>query len=110
MSMVAATASLRRYAWNFNINLTRRSPWSWTNAPFSPRATKRQRHQWRCRCAGRTCRSKRLRIVQGSIYKDLRVRSASALKGIDFDGYAIGGLAVGEGQAAMLETLEATVP
>jgi queuine tRNA-ribosyltransferase len=49
-------------------------------------------------------------IVQGSVYKDLRLRSVSALKDIGFDGYAIGGLAVGEGQATMLETLDATVP
>jgi queuine tRNA-ribosyltransferase len=49
-------------------------------------------------------------IVQGGIYKDLRSRSASALKDIGFNGYAIGGLAVGEGQAVMLETLDATVP
>ncbi len=37
-------------------------------------------------------------IVQGSIYPDLRLRSAKALNDIGFDGYAIGGLAVGEGQ------------
>jgi len=49
-------------------------------------------------------------INQGGIYPDLRVRSAEALRKIGFDGYAVGGLAVGEGQAAMLETLEATVP
>ncbi|WP_158921611.1 tRNA guanosine(34) transglycosylase Tgt [Acidisphaera sp. S103] len=49
-------------------------------------------------------------IVQGGIYKDLRLRSVSALKDIGFDGYAVGGLAVGEGQTAMLETLDATVP
>jgi queuine tRNA-ribosyltransferase len=49
-------------------------------------------------------------IVQGSVYKDLRLRSISALKDIGFDGYAIGGLAVGEGQAVMLDTLDATVP
>jgi queuine tRNA-ribosyltransferase len=49
-------------------------------------------------------------IVQGSIYQDLRQRSVSALKNIGFDGYAIGGLAVGEGQAVMLETLDATIP
>jgi queuine tRNA-ribosyltransferase len=49
-------------------------------------------------------------IVQGSTYKDLRLRSANALKDIGFDGYAVGGLAVGEGQAAMLETLDVTVP
>jgi queuine tRNA-ribosyltransferase len=49
-------------------------------------------------------------IVQGSIYPALRAESAAALKALGFDGYAVGGLAVGEGQAAMLATLEATVP
>jgi queuine tRNA-ribosyltransferase len=49
-------------------------------------------------------------IVQGSIYPDLRLRSVGALKDIGFDGYAIGGLAVGEGQITMLETLDITVP
>jgi len=49
-------------------------------------------------------------IVQGSVFADLRRRSAEALTAIGFDGYAIGGLAVGEGQAAMFDTLEATVP
>jgi queuine tRNA-ribosyltransferase len=49
-------------------------------------------------------------IVQGSTYPDLRTRSADGLRDIGFDGYAVGGLAVGEGQAAMLETLDVTVP
>lgn len=49
-------------------------------------------------------------IVQGSIYPDLREESAEALKEIGFDGYAIGGLAVGEGQELMFQTLETTVP
>ncbi len=49
-------------------------------------------------------------IVQGSIYPDLRTRSAQALKDIGFNGYAIGGLAVGEGQDAMLATLDVTIP
>jgi queuine tRNA-ribosyltransferase len=55
---------------------------------------------------GRAC----FGIVQGGTYPDLRVRSAEALREISFDGYAVGGLAVGELQAAMFETLEATVP
>ena len=55
---------------------------------------------------GRAC----FGIVQGGIFTDLRVRSAAALKEIGFDGYAVGGLAVGEPQSAMFETLEATVP
>jgi len=49
-------------------------------------------------------------INQGGVHDDLRLASAQALTGIGFDGYAIGGLAVGEGQAAMLAVLDATVP
>jgi queuine tRNA-ribosyltransferase len=49
-------------------------------------------------------------IVQGSVYPELRKESADALKKIGFDGYAIGGLAVGEGQELMFQTLEYTVP
>ncbi len=49
-------------------------------------------------------------IVQGGIYAELRRRSAEALIEIGFDGYAVGGLAVGEGQEAMFETLDVTVP
>jgi len=45
-------------------------------------------------------------IVQGSVYPDLREGSARALMEIGFDGYAIGGLAVGEGQSAMLDMAE----
>ena len=45
-------------------------------------------------------------IVQGSIYPDLREQSARALLEIGFDGYAVGGLAVGEGQDAMLDMVE----
>jgi queuine tRNA-ribosyltransferase len=48
-------------------------------------------------------------IVQGSVYADLRRQSATALVDIGFDGYAVGGLAVGEGQAEMLATLEVTL-
>ena len=49
-------------------------------------------------------------IVQGGIYPDLRARSAEALVGMDFHGHSIGGLAVGEGQERMLETLALTTP
>ncbi len=49
-------------------------------------------------------------IVQGSVYEKLRLRSAEALTQIGFDGYAIGGLAVGEGQAEMFRVLDFTVP
>lgn len=49
-------------------------------------------------------------IVQGSTYEDLRLESIAALTGIGFEGYAVGGLAVGEGQAEMFRTLEFTTP
>ncbi len=49
-------------------------------------------------------------IVQGSTDLGLRAESVEALTAIGFEGYAIGGLAVGESQAAMLATLEGTVP
>ena len=49
-------------------------------------------------------------IVQGGIYKDLRLESLDALKNINFDGYALGGLAVGETQKQMFKVLEDVVP
>lgn len=49
-------------------------------------------------------------IVQGSVYERLRHESIKALSDIGFDGYAIGGLAVGEGQEAMFSTLDFTTP
>lgn len=45
-------------------------------------------------------------IQQGSVFKDLRKQSAEKLSKISFDGYAIGGLAVGEGQEQMFEVLD----
>ncbi len=49
-------------------------------------------------------------IVQGGMYKDLRQQSAEQLLEIGFDGYAIGGLSVGEPKETMFEMLEHTAP
>ncbi len=49
-------------------------------------------------------------IVQGSVYPDLRRQSVEALESIGFDGYAVGGLAVGEGQEVMFRVLNDTMP
>ena len=49
-------------------------------------------------------------IVQGSTYEDLRRESAEGLIEIGFDGYAIGGLAVGEGVEMMCQVLDVTTP
>ncbi|GAB4163183.1 MAG: tRNA guanosine(34) transglycosylase Tgt [Rickettsiaceae bacterium] len=45
-------------------------------------------------------------IIQGSTYQELREQSAKDLVSLDFDGYAIGGLAVGEGQQEMFKVLD----
>jgi queuine tRNA-ribosyltransferase len=49
-------------------------------------------------------------IVQGGALTQLRVESARSLAAMDFDGYSIGGLAVGEPQAVMLAMIEAVLP
>jgi queuine tRNA-ribosyltransferase len=49
-------------------------------------------------------------IVQGGMYEDLRVESAQALAEIDFPGYSIGGLSVGEPKDLMLDMAEKTIP
>jgi len=49
-------------------------------------------------------------IVQGGVHHDLRTRSADGLKAIGFDGYAIGGLSVGEPKPDMLRLLAHTAP
>ena len=49
-------------------------------------------------------------IVQGGVHADLRAESAAALTEIGFEGYAVGGLAVGEPQEMMFESLDFIVP
>ena len=52
----------------------------------------------------------RFAIVQGSVYKDLRLASARELAKIPFDGYAVGGLSVGEPEETMFECLDWLAP
>ena len=49
-------------------------------------------------------------IVQGSIYADLREQSAKELVDIGFDGYAVGGISVGEPEHEMIRAIENAVP
>ena len=49
-------------------------------------------------------------IIQGGMYPDLRKRSAEEIIALDFDGYAIGGLSVGEPRDLMIEMLNETAP
>jgi len=64
----------------------------------------------RARAAHRRADQALFGIVQGSVYRDLRVRSARELAALDFPGYGIGGLSVGEPKPLMYEALEWTIP
>jgi queuine tRNA-ribosyltransferase len=64
----------------------------------------------RCRAAQRRGDQALFGIVQGAIDRELRERSATGLLPLDFPGYAIGGLSVGEEPAEMYATLDFTVP
>ncbi len=72
-------------------------------------------HRWAkrsldARNAGTGIRSALFGIVQGGIYRDLRRQSVEAISALDFDGIAIGGIAVGEPKEEMLETMRCTAP
>ncbi|TVQ91465.1 MAG: tRNA guanosine(34) transglycosylase Tgt [Deltaproteobacteria bacterium] len=69
-------------------------------------------HRWEARCKVAHTRPDQslFGIVQGGFWPDLRERSAYAVREIGFDGYAIGGLSVGEGPDVMKEVLDATTP
>jgi len=64
----------------------------------------------RCRAAHTRPDQALFGIVQGGLDPDLRQESAAGLRALDFPGYAVGGLSVGEGPAAMVAALHATTP
>lgn len=64
----------------------------------------------RCRQAKKRVDPALFGIVQGSVYPDLRRLSAQSLGSLGLDGYAVGGLSVGEPREAMVEMIEVTVP
>jgi queuine tRNA-ribosyltransferase len=68
--------------------------------------------RWAARCQASRRRSDQalFGIVQGGLDATLRASSARDLVNLEFDGYAVGGLSVGEGKADMYRVLEATVP
>ncbi len=75
-------------------------------------AALRRTAQWakRCREVKRNSAQALFGIVQGGFYQDLRRQGVDDIRNIGFDGYAIGGLSVGEPKESMLETLAATAP
>ena len=69
-------------------------------------------HRWAVKCFNQPRSDGQLvfGIIQGGCYEDLRKQSATEITGIDFDGYAIGGLSVGEPEPEMLKIAEYTTP
>ncbi|MBQ6175292.1 MAG: tRNA guanosine(34) transglycosylase Tgt [Clostridia bacterium] len=69
-------------------------------------------HRWAERCKAHHTREDQalFGIVQGAFYKDLRAESATVLRDMDFIGYGIGGLSVGEPKPVMYEMLDALMP
>ncbi len=78
---------------------------------YAEQALKRT-HDWGERCLAAKSRGDQLLfgIVQGGLFEDLREQSAKGLVSLGFDGYAVGGLSVGESKADMHRILEATAP
>lgn len=72
----------------------------------------RRTHAWAARCQAAHARPDQalFGIVQGGIFADLRIESARTLAGMDFPGYGIGGLSVGETKEQMYAALDVTVP
>ncbi len=68
--------------------------------------------RWAKRCKEAKVSKKQLLfgIVQGSVYKDLRIKSARQITSLGFDGYAIGGVAVGESPQEMSKVLDYAIP
>lgn len=76
------------------------------------RAAMERTHAWAARCRDARTRPDQalFGIVQGGVWPDLRAESARAIVALDFPGYAIGGLSVGEEKQEMARALEATTP
>ena len=83
-------------------------PCDYENAKINMERT----HRWakRCQTAHKREDQALFGIVQGAFYKDLRVESAKVMADMDFIGYGIGGLSVGEPKPIMYEMLEEMMP
>ncbi|HWR23621.1 MAG TPA: tRNA guanosine(34) transglycosylase Tgt [Feifaniaceae bacterium] len=76
------------------------------------RAAMERTHRWAERCKAAHTREDQalFGIVQGGMYKDLRIESAKAISDMDFTGHGIGGLSVGEPKEIMYDMLETLMP
>jgi queuine tRNA-ribosyltransferase len=85
-------------------------PCHWDNASVSLERTLRWAQRCRNWAQPASHRPLLFGIVQGATYPDLRARSAQSLVAMDFDGYAIGGVSVGEPESEMMLAIESSEP
>ena len=85
-------------------------PWPATHAYAAEATARTSRWARRCKEAHRREDQSLFGIVQGGMYKDLRTDSVNELTEMDFPGYGIGGLSVGEDKPLMYDILEHTAP
>jgi queuine tRNA-ribosyltransferase len=76
------------------------------------KSSMKRTHKWAKECVKAHKNKKQLLfgICQGGTFKDLRQESAKFISSQDFDGYALGGLCIGEGKEKTLETIKITLP
>lgn len=84
----------------------------WPSDEAYTRAAMMRTHRWAQRCKAAHTREDQalFGIVQGGTFRDMRIESAKALSDMDFPGYGIGGLSVGEPKPMMYEMLEEMMP
>lgn len=83
------------------------------NAPINVvKQSVERTHAWAKRCLDAKIDKKQLMfgISQGGVYKELRAHSAKTINSMEFDGLAIGGLAIGETKSQMYDALKSTLP
>src|SRR6188768_273180 len=66
--------------------------------------------RWAAQCKQVETPGLKFGIVQGATYEDLRRESAEALVALGFDGYAVGGVSVGEPEEEMMKAIESSEP
>ena len=118
ISTVRCYSSGRRNPWKSSACSARTSRWCFDECPPHDAPAKEQRHavertiRWarECREQPRADGQKVFGIVQGGNNPALREECAKAIVAMDFDGYAIGGVSVGEPEPEMLQAIEFTVP
>ncbi len=102
-------AMQERLGVDFAMALDECPPWPLTRAAAETAVVRTGRWAARAR-AGWRGKGALFGIVQGGVFRDLRERAAAELVGLDFDGYAIGGVSVGEPAADRRAAVEHTAP